>query len=609
MTLSLRWSLSILFVVAVLVVTALSTAYGVNQASDSVRDSIVERQQKSGSAAATGFAYFLDSTRQSLVSTAAVLSATDLTAPGGGNAGPLLDPLIASNRDFSMAAVLEPDGTPSITRPVAAPVPQGGYGTNPAFLQAKTTGTPALSLEVADYGPHWIVHIPASQTNPGYLLVGRLSSTFVEEILFSNIDPASTGLVLNRDRTVLATTNPMFTPESTQRWDALALVNEAGPGAVEARSPTDEQDVILVRTPVAHYPAQIAVMSPRTELDELQSDLIQSAILTSAVLATAAAVVGIVATNAILRPVTEVRTATHRMREGDLAARARPRGASEFRELAQDFNAMATTLSREWEQRVRLQNHLEELVEERTQQLNQRQEDMELFFYGVSHDFKSPVISISNITQMLEEALAEKRVDRDALRQLSRRIRNSSLNLQTLIGELLEFAQAERVAPKYAATTTRAIVAPVLEEAQAQATEKRIRLASRGASIPIETDAERVRHILGNLVSNAIKYMPDRPGSWVRIEWSKVDDDVELRVIDNGDGIPESVRPQLFRPFSRYAPAGSKVAGAGLGLSIVKRLTETLRGTVNLETKADLGTTFKVRLPLTRPRADPRGKA
>lgn len=609
MKLSLRWSLSILFVVAVLVVTGLSTAYGVNQASESLRESIVERQQKSGSAAATGFAYFLDSTRQSLISTAAVLSATDLTAPGGGNAGPLLDPLIASNRDFSMAAVLKPDGTASITRPVAAPLPSTGYAQNAAFQQARTSGMPALSLELHENGPHWIVPIPPSQTNPGYLLVGRLSQTFVEEILFSNIDPSSTGLVLNDARVVLATTDPRFTSDSTRNWDALGEPDPTRAEAAEARSPTDNDDVILVRTTVDRYPAQIAVMSPRTELDELQSDLIQSAILTSAFLAGAAALVGIVATNAILRPVTDVRAATHRMREGDLAARAQPRGASEFRELAQDFNAMASTLSSEWEQRVRLQNHLEELVEERTQQLNKRQEDMELFFYGVSHDFKSPVISISNITQMLEEALAGKRIDRDGLRELSRRIRNSSLNLQTLIGELLEFAQAERVAPKYQSTTTREIVAPVLEEAQSQASDKRIRLESKGPSIPLDTDPERVRHILGNLVSNAIKYMPDRAGSWVRIEWSNVGDDLEVRVVDNGDGIPESVRPQLFRPFSRYAPAGSKVAGAGLGLSIVKRLTETLRGTVDLDTKASVGTTFKVRLPRTRPRADPRGIA
>lgn len=609
MKLSLRWALSTLFVVAVLVVTALSTAYGVRQASESVRDSIVERQHKSGSSAAAGFTYFLDSTRQSLISTAAVLSATDLTAPGGGNAGPLLDPLIASSRDFSMAAVLKPDGTASIVRPSSAALPAAGFAKNSAFMESRSTGMPALYLAVDEHGPHWVVPIPPSQTNPGYLLLGRLSRPFVEEILFSNLDPSSTGLVINAKGIVVATTDPAYTPDAAQGWTALGDLESNVVAVAEAREPTDGREVILVRMPMERYSAQIAVMSPRTELDELQSELIQGAILTSAVLATVAALVGIVATNTILRPVTDVRAATHRMREGDLAVRAKPRGATEFRELAQDFNAMASTLSSEWEQRVKLQNHLEEIVKERTQELNKRQEDMELFFYGVSHDFKSPVISISNITQMLEEAIATKRIDREALKDFSRRIRNSSLNLQTLIGELLEFAQAERVAPKYSTITTKAIVGPVIEEAQTQASEKGIRLESKGPVIPLETDPERVRHILGNLVSNAIKYMPERAGSWVRIEWSKVDDHLEMRVVDNGDGIPESVRPQLFRPFSRYAPAGSKVAGAGLGLSIVKRLTETLRGTVDLETKAHLGTTFKVRLPLSRPPADQRGTA
>jgi signal transduction histidine kinase len=609
MTLSLRWSLSILFVVAVLIVTALSTAYGVSQASESVRDSIVERQQKSGSGAATGFAYFLDSTRQALVSTAAVLSATDLTAPGGGNAGPLLDPLIASSRDFSMAALLRPDGTAALVRPAAAPIPNEGFRDDPAFGSVVTTGMPALSLANDPLGPHWIVPIPPSQTNPGYLLVGRLSIAFVEEILFSNVDPSSTGLVLNDDRAVLATTDPAFTPEITKDWSALGAPEGSADDATEAAAPTDGHEVILVRTDVERYAAQIAVLSPRTELDELQTELIQSAILTSAVLATVAAVVGVVATNRILRPVSEVRQATHRMRDGDLTVRARPRGAREFQELAHDFNTMATTLSSEWEQRVQLQNHLEELVKERTQELNKRQEDMELFFYGVSHDFKSPVISISNITQMLEEELSEHRLDKEQIRDLSRRIRNSSLNLQTLIGELLEFAQAERVAPKYQSITSRSLLSGVLEELQAQAAEKNIRVETKGPTFAIETDPERVRHIVTNLVSNAIKYMPDRKGSWVRVEWAKVDDSFEISVIDNGDGIPESVRPQLFRPFSRYAPAGSKVAGAGLGLSIVKRLTETLRGSIRLETKAQLGTTFTVRLPLKRPTVEKRGIA
>ena len=113
----------------------------------------------------------------------------------------------------------------------------------------------------------------------------------------------------------------------------------------------------------------------------------------------------------------------------------------------------------------------------------------------------------------------------------------------------------------------------------------------------VEWFPARLRHILDNLISNAVKYRdPDKGESWVRVGLRALPKGYELRVSDNGMGMPWEVdRVEVFELFYRAAPA--RAAGLGVGLAVVKMLVEQSGGTLTVDSGEGQGTTFVVVLP------------
>ena len=103
-------------------------------------------------------------------------------------------------------------------------------------------------------------------------------------------------------------------------------------------------------------------------------------------------------------------------------------------------------------------------------------------------------------------------------------------------------------------------------------------------------DADYLNRILYNLVTNAVQAMPN--GGNLTIRASKEANDVIISVKDTGVGVPEAVKSRLFTPMFT-----TKSKGQGFGLPVVKRMTESLGGTVSFESQEGKGTTFTVRLP------------
>ena len=103
-------------------------------------------------------------------------------------------------------------------------------------------------------------------------------------------------------------------------------------------------------------------------------------------------------------------------------------------------------------------------------------------------------------------------------------------------------------------------------------------------------DCSLLQRILENLVSNAVQAMPN--GGELTLQAHQEARDIVITVQDTGIGIPDKVKPKLFTPFFT-----TKSKGQGLGLAVVKRMTEALDGTVTFESKEGNGTTFIIRLP------------
>ena len=112
----------------------------------------------------------------------------------------------------------------------------------------------------------------------------------------------------------------------------------------------------------------------------------------------------------------------------------------------------------------------------------------------------------------------------------------------------------------------------------------------------VEWFPARLRHILDNLLSNALKYRdPGKAESWVRLGLRASPNDYELRVSDNGIGLPREGRPEMFELFYRAAPI--RAAGLSVGLAVVKLLVEQSGGTLSADSGEGQGTTFVAILP------------
>ena len=131
------------------------------------------------------------------------------------------------------------------------------------------------------------------------------------------------------------------------------------------------------------------------------------------------------------------------------------------------------------------------------------------------------------------------------------------------------------------------------------ATAKQIEIATHVDAPAFETDRERLRGVLENLVENALKYTPT--GGHVSVSARADDGSVVLDVADDGPGIGAEHLPRLFERFYRVDKARSReLGGTGLGLSIVKHLVESLGGVVSVRSEPGRGSQFSVRFPMAR---------
>jgi len=118
-------------------------------------------------------------------------------------------------------------------------------------------------------------------------------------------------------------------------------------------------------------------------------------------------------------------------------------------------------------------------------------------------------------------------------------------------------------------------------------------------SIPeIKADYDRIEQVMMNILSNAIKYTPD--GGNISVYISKMYNEINIKVADNGIGIPEKDLPRIFERFYRVDKARSReMGGTGLGLAIAREIVEAHAGTMALKSEAGKGTEVTIKLPIT----------
>lgn len=218
------------------------------------------------------------------------------------------------------------------------------------------------------------------------------------------------------------------------------------------------------------------------------------------------------------------------------------------------------------------------------------------FVANVSHELKTPVTSIKGFAEtLIDGALA----DPVASKQFSEIIWKESDRLQMLIIDLLELSKIENA--QFQLNVEQISLREITEEAVAlldsKAVEKEMDLTVKetGSSI-IEGDAQRLKQIIINLVTNAIAYT--QSGGCVEVSLIEKKEEVELQVKDTGIGIQPQEKQRIFERFYRVDRARSRNSGGtGLGLAIVKHLAEAHYAKLEVESEEGVGTTFIVSFP------------
>lgn len=245
-------------------------------------------------------------------------------------------------------------------------------------------------------------------------------------------------------------------------------------------------------------------------------------------------------------------------------------------------------------------------AEYRREELERVNESRARLIRGFTHDVRNPLSAAETYAYLLESgilgALSKKQIDS------IQRIRRSISDSLRLMADLLDLAlvEAGHIRIERVLTDLAAAVAEVAGDFRSKAADAGLCMnLSAPGPLQVETDPTRVRQIIGNLVSNAVKYtvqgevaiiaemLEKSPVNGVPGEW------VAVRVRDTGPGIPADKHEQIFKEFTRLDPHARQ--GAGIGLAISRHLARLLGGDITLESEVGRGSTFTFWLPRAHP--------
>lgn len=238
----------------------------------------------------------------------------------------------------------------------------------------------------------------------------------------------------------------------------------------------------------------------------------------------------------------------------------------------------------------------ERVEEERAKAVHAREE----LFFVISHDLKNPLGTIKGTAQLLLKRADEMRPRPDPrIIEGIKRIETSAAKMNMLINELLDFArlQANQQIDLQRSNVDLVSLARQSVDEYQTTTRHHIKLETTLPALTGYWDAFRIERVLANLLSNAIKYNP--PPGKITVAVEREGPWAVLSVQDQGTGIPASELPHIFEWFRRAENISSRISGAGIGLASSRQAVEQHGGTLTVQSKEGVGSTFTVRLPLS----------
>ena len=270
-----------------------------------------------------------------------------------------------------------------------------------------------------------------------------------------------------------------------------------------------------------------------------------------------------------LAPLQNLGATARRLGSGDLSQRAEATGPTEIRELAHSFNAMAQGLEEAERQRRNLTA-------------------------DVAHELRTPLSNIQGYLEAIRDGLVEPNAETIGT------IHGQAIHLSRLVEDLRILAQVEAGALQLHTATVDLpeLLRDCVEAVRPRSETEGITLVleAEDSLQGLELDSTRISQVVGNLLDNAIHHTPE--GGKVTVSARPVSGAVEVSVSDTGPGIPQEELPRIFDRFYRTDPSRDRsTGGAGLGLTIARRLVEAHGGAIEAQSVVGEGSRFIVRLP------------
>ncbi len=247
---------------------------------------------------------------------------------------------------------------------------------------------------------------------------------------------------------------------------------------------------------------------------------------------------------------------------------------------------------------------LEEMVTQRTHDLAEANKTLadlhrekDAFLAVLTHDMRTPLTSILGFADLLA---VHDQLPRDRVQEISKIVLRNGETLLELVNNILEIEKLQSGAPVLLDRNhfdLAALVRESVEAVSSQAIEKEIGLSCDApANTYINGDEQKLKRVILNLVSNAIKYTPET--GQVSVKLTQNGRFTILDVADTGHGIPADELPYIFDRFRRVGKHRKLAVGTGLGLAIVQSLVHAHDGEIVVQSEEDVGSTFTVKLPL-----------
>jgi PAS domain S-box-containing protein len=247
-----------------------------------------------------------------------------------------------------------------------------------------------------------------------------------------------------------------------------------------------------------------------------------------------------------------------------------------------------TGIIRDISERRRAEQEREHLIAE----LEAKAAEMERFTYTVSHDLKSPLITIRGFLGLLEKDMAAS--DAKRLKEDITHIQEAVRRMQMLLDELLTLSRIGRLSNPPREIAMSELAREAVEQVEGQIAERGVRVVIAPDLPHVRGDYPRLLEVMQNLVDNAVKFIGDQPEPLVEIGVRDGEKEPVFFVRDNGVGIDPRYHQKIFGLFERLS---ADTEGTGIGLALVKRIVEVHGGRIWVESEADQGTAFCFTLP------------